>query len=207
LTEVDHDDPRRGVQLRGHDRRQADRACAHDGHGIARTHAAVLDAYLERGRKDVGQEKNLLVGQSRGNFVKRVVRKRDTCVFGLKAVDEVAEDPATAACALAIAGLLAEPAAAARGDAGNQDVVSDLKLGDAGACLDNGAHRFVAEDGPWLARRHVTFEDVKVASANRGGVDLDDGVGRRLDGRVGYGVPGPLSGPVIDECSHGGYLF
>src|ERR1700686_2122007 len=207
VVEVDHDDPGRGVQLRGHDRRQADRARAHYGHGVARPHAAVLDAYLERGRKDVGQEKNLLIGESRWNLVKRVVRKRDTRVFGLKAVDQVTEDPSTAACALAVAGLLADPAAATRGDAGNQDVVADLEVGDAGTGLDNCAHSLVTKNRARLYGRHIALEEVKVGAADGGGVDLDDGVGRRLNGRVGYGVPGPESGSVIDECFHGVFLF
>src|ERR1700682_2592216 len=36
VVEVDHDDPSWCVQLRGHDRGQANRACAHDGYGVAR---------------------------------------------------------------------------------------------------------------------------------------------------------------------------
>jgi hypothetical protein len=62
VVEVDHHDSSRSKQLRGHDRRQADRARADDGHGVAWSHAAVQDAHLERGREDVGQEQDLLIG-------------------------------------------------------------------------------------------------------------------------------------------------
>src|SRR6202171_3609965 len=64
VIEVDHDDASGRVQLRGHDRRQADRARANDGHGIARSHAAVLDADFQGRRKDVGQEQDLFVCES-----------------------------------------------------------------------------------------------------------------------------------------------
>src|ERR1700681_3929354 len=64
VVEVDDDDLRGRVELRGHDRRQSDRTCADDGHGVARSHAAVLDADLERSRKNVGEEQDLLVSES-----------------------------------------------------------------------------------------------------------------------------------------------
>ena len=53
VVEIDHNDPTRRVQLRGHDSRKTDRARADDGHGVAWSHAAALDAHLEGGRKDV----------------------------------------------------------------------------------------------------------------------------------------------------------
>src|SRR5450759_5655224 len=118
----------------------------------------------------------------------------------------MAEDPATTAGALAVAGLLAESAATTRRDARNQDVVADLKVGDGRAGLDNGADRLMAEDGAYLHLRHVALEDMQVGTANRGRVDLDDGVGRQLDGRVGDRVPGALPGTVINECSHVDFL-
>ena len=60
----------------------------------------------------------------------------------------MAEDPAAAAGAEAVATLLAEAAAPARGDAGNQHAVAGLERGDGVADLDDGADGLVAEDRP-----------------------------------------------------------
>src|ERR1700694_1046558 len=117
------------------------------------------------------------------------------------------EYPAPTTCALPVAGLLAESAAAARRYARNQNVVTDLKVGDGCAGFDNGADRLMTEDGACLHRGHIALEDMQVGAANGGGVDLDDSVGRRLDGRVGDGVPRALSGTVVYECFHGRFLF
>jgi hypothetical protein len=114
----------------------------------------------------------------------------------------VAENPATPASALAVTGFLAEAAAAAGRDARNEDVVADLEVDHGGAGLDDRADGLVTEDGARLYRGHIALEDVQVGAADRGSVDLDDRVGRRLDGRVGDGVPGALSGTVIDQSLH-----
>ena len=96
----------------------------------------------------------------------------------------MAEDPATATGALAVVAFLAESAAATRGDARDQDVVSNLKVGDGRARLDDGADGLVAEDGTGLNRRDVALEDVEVAAADRRKIDLDDRVSRELNRRV-----------------------
>ena len=54
-------------------------------------------------------------------------------VLGLRAVDEVAEDPAAAAQALPVATLAAEAARSARGDARDEDPIAGLDVLDAGA--------------------------------------------------------------------------
>src|SRR6202171_4345703 len=63
----------------------------------------------------------------------------------------------------------------------------------------------MAEDRAWLYRGHVALEDMQVGAADGGGVDLDDGVRRRLDGGAGDGVPGFLTGAAIGETVHGGF--
>ena len=59
-----------------------------------------------------------------GHRVGRGVGERDPDVLGLGAVDQVAEDPAAAAEALAVAALAAEPARAAGGDARDEHPVA-----------------------------------------------------------------------------------
>ena len=77
-------------------------------------HRAVEDADLVAGGQDVGQHQDLLVGDAGRHRVGRRVGERDPDVLGLGAVDLVAEDPAAAAEALAVAALPAEAARAAR---------------------------------------------------------------------------------------------
>ena len=62
-----------------------------------------------------------------GHLVGRHVGERHADVFGLGAVDEVAEDPAATAEALAVATLAAEAARPARGDARHEDAVADAE--------------------------------------------------------------------------------
>src|ERR1700694_2127599 len=65
----------------------------------------------------------------------------------------------------------------------------------------------MAEDRAWLTSRYVALEDVEVGAANRRGVDLHDGVGRYLDGRVRDRVPRSLAGAGINERFHCQYLL
>ena len=64
LVEVDRDDLGRAVQTGGGDDGEADRAGADDGDGVAGLDPAVLDAHLEAGREDVGQQQRGLVGDA-----------------------------------------------------------------------------------------------------------------------------------------------
>ena len=57
----------------------------------------------------------------------------------------------------------------------------------------------MAEDAARRAGGHVALEDVQIGSADRRLDDLDDGVGRRGDLRLGTIFEGRLSGPLIDE--------
>ena len=102
------------AQACGHDRGKADRARADDRDRVARLDLAVEDADLVRGREDVREEEHLLVRQLLGDLVDRRLRERDAGVLCLEAVDQVAEDPAAAAGALAVMALTAVAAAATR---------------------------------------------------------------------------------------------
>ena len=88
-------------QLRAGDRGQADRARADDGDEITRADVAVQHADLVAGRQDVGQHEDLLVADAGRNPVGGGVGERHADIFGLGAVDLVAENPAAGAQALA----------------------------------------------------------------------------------------------------------
>ena len=75
-----------------------------------------------------------------------VVGERHPDVLGLGAVDHVAEDPAAAVQALAVAALAAVPAGAAGADAGDQHAVAGADAAHAVADLLDGADRLVAQD-------------------------------------------------------------
>jgi hypothetical protein len=57
----------------------------------------------------------------------------------------------------------------------------------------------VAEDASLFHGGDVALEEVQIGSADGGGLDLDDRVGRLMDGRLRDVVPGLVARPVIDE--------
>ena len=202
VGEVDRDDVPGREQLRRQDRGQPDRARADDGDDVARPRHAVEDSDLEGRRQDVREEQHLLVREPVGDLVHRVVGERNARVLGLQAVDQMAEDPAAAAQALAVAGLLAVPAAPARADAREEHAVAGGERADSATDLLDGADRLVAEHRARETRGHVALEDVQVGAADRRGVDADDRVARIGDRGIVDGVPAPFSGAVVDEGLH-----
>ncbi len=192
---VDRDDQAGAEQPGAGDRRQADRAGADDGDDVARPDLAVEDADLVGGGQDVGQHEQFLVADPGRHRIGRVVGERDADVLGLGAVDLVAEDPATAAGALPVAGLAAEPARAAGADAGHQHPIADRQVLHGRADLGDRADGLVADDAAVDHRRQVALEDVQVGAADRGRVDPHDRVG--VGGEYGVGTssqaltPGP----------------
>ena len=195
VSQVDRDDVARAEQAGAHDRGQADGAGADDRDHVTRLHLAVEDADLVAGRQDVGQHQDVLVGGAVRHRVGGGVGERHPDVLGLGAVDLVAEDPAAAAEALPVAALAAEPARAARGDAGDEHAVADLDRLHAGADRLDGPDRFVAEDPPVGHGRNVALEDVQIRAADRRGVDAHDRVRVGGDLRLRHVLPGLLPGP------------
>ena len=116
----------------------------------------------------------------------------------------VAEDPAAVA-AVGVHALSAEVAAAARGHAGNDDLVPDVKLRDARPDLFDDADALVAEDAALGHGREISLEDVKVGSADRRRRDPDDRVGRILEAGARTLLPRGLAGAVVDERPHRGF--
>ena len=174
VVEVDGDDVAGAEQPGAHDRRQTDRPGSHDGDDVAGLDRAVEDADLVAGGEDVGEHEDLLVAGAGGHRVGGVVGERHPDVLGLGAVDRVAEDPAAAAEALAVAAFAAEPAGPAGAHAGHEDPVADLHRLDPGADGVDGADGLVAEDPPVGDGGDVALEDVQIGAADRGGVDADD---------------------------------
>jgi hypothetical protein len=185
-----------------HDGRQTDRTRSHHGDHVTRPYAPVEDPDLVARGQDVGQHEDLLVGGTRRDLVGGRVGEGDAHVLGLGAVGGVAEDPAAAAEALAVAAFPAEAARAARGDARHEHPVTGLDRLDGVADRLDRPDGFVAEDPPVGHRGDVAFEDVEIGAADRHGVDADDGVGVVDDRGLGHIFPSLLTRPVIHECLH-----
>src|SRR5262245_53231294 len=99
------------------DRGEPDRTCADDGDRFGRPDRPIEDANLVAGREYVGEHEHLLIADIGRYAVQRVVRERGPHELGLRAVDPVAEDPATTAEALSIVAFAAVLASTAGSDA------------------------------------------------------------------------------------------
>jgi hypothetical protein len=202
LGQIDSDDVGRAEQPRGLDRGQADRSGADDGDRVARRYASIEHTDLIGGRHDVGEHQRGLVGDVVRQLVQRPLRERYADVLGLRAVNEVAEDPATSAEALPVAADPAVAAPPARGDAGHQHSVARRNRADRRPDLFDSAHSLVTEDAPVGNLRHVTLEDVQVGAADGHRVDSDDRVLGIAQSRLGDVAPGVAAGAVVGERLH-----
>ena len=101
----------------------------------------------------------------------------------------MAEDPAAAAQALAVAAFPAEPARAAGGDARDEHPIAGLDVLHAGADGLDRADRFVAQNAAVGDGRDVALEDVQIGAADGDRVDPHDGVGVGLQCRFGNLIP------------------
>ena len=107
----------RGVELGRKDGREPYRSCTDYGDRVAGLHTTVQDAdFVWRGQ-DVSQHEDLLVTGTLGHLVGRGVGEGHPDVLRLRAVDEMAEDPAAPAKALAVAAVSTVAAAPAGADA------------------------------------------------------------------------------------------
>ena len=154
VVEIDHDDFGRRIELRREQRGEADRPRPDDRDARSGRDLAVQHAAFEAGRQNVAEhDERFLVG-SVGNRIEARVGMRNADIFGLRAVDLVAEDPA-AGRAMRINALAAIFAFAAGRNAGDQHAVAGLEGGDAGADAFDDADALVAEDPSRRAgRRH-----------------------------------------------------
>jgi hypothetical protein len=183
---IDRDDASRALHPRAANREQADRTAAPNRDRVARLDVAVLRRH-PAGRKNVGEEEDLLVRKVVGDFQRRDVGERDAHVLRLAARVaavhvRVAEESRAGVThqrldhpgvrigvvAKRPLSVLAEPAAAARDREGNDDAIAGLEVRHLGADLDDFAHELVSED---VAAHHggdVTVVEMEIGSADRG---------------------------------------
>ena len=155
---------------------------------------AVKHAAFESGRQNIAQhDKGFFVRICR-NVVKAGIGKRNADIFGLGAIDLVAENP-TAVDAMRVHSASAIVAFSARGDAGNDHAIAGMKPGDRRADFLDHSYAFMTQDATWRAGRHVAIENVQIGSADRRLDNLDDGIRRRGDFRLRPIFEGFFPGP------------
>src|SRR5690606_27946090 len=123
LIEIDHDDLRPRIELRGVKRRQTDRPGTDDGVRSAGLYFAVQHTAFEACRQDVAQHDQGLLVHAFRDRIEAGVGMRDADIFGLRPVYGVAKNPA-ARRAMRIHAAPAIFAFAAGRDAGDQDTVA-----------------------------------------------------------------------------------
>jgi hypothetical protein len=131
---------------------------------------------LVRRRHDVREHQGSLVGDALGKLVQRSLRERRADVLGLRSVDEVAEDPATAAEALTVTADAAVAATPAGGDARYEHAIARLDRLDGRTDLLDDADRLVPEDSAVRRFGHIALEDVQVGTTDGHRLDADDRV-------------------------------
>jgi hypothetical protein len=157
-------------------------------------------------RTDVGEHQDRVVGDLVGLAVRRGLGERHAHELGLRSVDEVPEDPATSAGAQAVSALAAEPAPAARRDARDEDSIAGADRRDARPDLLDRADGFVTQDPTFAHVGYVPLEDVEIGSADRDGVDADDGIRGVHDRWVRNLFPSLLTWSVVHDRLHRRHL-
>ena len=182
LDRVDADDERGALEARAGGRAEPDRALGEDGDGLADLHVRSLGG-RDAGGRDVGEQHALLVAEVVGDLREVRLSVGHAEVVGLHAIGRVAEPPAAdhlplvlVAGALCTVAVLAEEAAAARGDGADEHAVAGLVADDGGPELVDHADRLVADDPAGL-HRILAAQDVHVGAA--------DGRHRHADDRIG----------------------
>src|SRR5262249_16650191 len=171
------------------------------GDRVAGSHLAVQDAAFEACRQDVAQHHERLVLDVSGSDVEARVREGDADVFGLRAVDRVAEHPA------ALGAVGGHPAAAGvagavGADARHQDAVTGPDAPHRGADRLHDPDPLVAPHAALGDRPDVALEYVEMGPGDGGGHDPHHRVGGMLDDRPRLLLPGLLARPVVDERLH-----
>src|SRR5690606_28434856 len=194
-----------------HHHRAADGELAHRPRAPDRHRVGGLDVTLRRGlpagRQDVAEEQHLLVGHAIGNHHRADVGVGHAHVLGLTArvaagevgvavepgsgvAEQFVGDVLVAVAALAHREVAAPTLVALATDdgEGHHHAVADFELLVRRADLHDLAHELVAHDVAVFHAGHEAVVEVQVRAADRAGTDLDDGVARIFDGRVGYVV-------------------
>ena len=217
---VDGDHPSRTHHQGRTDGELPDWSAAPDSDSIAILNLGIFRRHVS-GRKDVGQKERLLVADVVRNFNGADVCHGHAKKPGLSAgiapehVTETEQPRGRLAhrftrdlcvrigpVAAREKSLLAEPALATANRKGNDDPVAHLEIGNLAAQLDYFAHVFVAEYVAAFHRRLIPVEQMKIGTANGAGRDLDDGIPRMLNFRVGDRVHADIALAVPTECAH-----
>ena len=131
-----------------------------------------------------------------------MVRMRHAHELGLAAVRATAELP-TAFHAVVDPAALAVEALAAEGLAAHGHAVARAKAAHTLPHLLDHAHELVAEHRIRRGARHGTVDDVQVARADGRARDADDGVGWRLQLRLGAILERDMSAAIVYQGFHG----
>ena len=205
VVEVDHDDFRRGIELRRQQCCEPDRARADDCNRGSRRDLAVQHTAFKASRQDIAQHHQRLFVRTFWNRIKAGVGVRDTDIFGLGAVNLVAKNP-TASRTMRVHAPTAVFAFAARRDTGDQYSVSRFERRHGGADLIDNAHAFVAENAAGLAGGNVTLEDVQIGAADGCLCNPDNCIRRRAQIRPDMILQRLFVRPSINESLHHSYL-
>jgi hypothetical protein len=98
--------------------------------------------------------------------------------------------------------MLAEEATTAGDDSGHNDAVARPQILDLRPDLHDLPHEFVPEDIRLLHHGDVATIQVQVRAADRRCGDLNDGVARVEDFRVGHGLHSDVAFAEPAQCSH-----
>jgi hypothetical protein len=126
---VNHNNLGRRIELRREQGGEPDGAGANDGDGRARLNLAVEHAAFEAGGQDVTQHDERIFVRACGNVIETGIGKGNAHIFGLRAVDRVAEDPA-AIDAVRVHAAAAIIAFSAGRDSRHDHTIADMKPGD-----------------------------------------------------------------------------
>lgn len=200
--EVDRDDSSRAVEAGADDGGEPDRARTDHDDGVAGPYAAVQHPDLIGGREDVGEQHTVMAADRSRQRVHGQIGEGHPYVFGLGAVDGVAEHPAAPTAALPVVALTAEAAPAARGYARDQDPVTGPDRTDVGPGLDHCADGFVPQHPAGGHLGHVALDDVQVGPADGDDIDADHRVGGVPDHRIRNVLPRDLPRALEYECLH-----
>ena len=196
------DDPLGAELLCGQNGHEPDGAVAHDRDRFARARTGG-DGAEPSGSKNVGcgQERGegrLVLGPSSRNDDERSVGQRDSRVLSLGSLDEAAVD---ATRLVAGAAYLTRVVGEAEGA---DDEVADLHVFHGVPDFGDRSHVFVAHRPS--ARRLEAAVRPQIRSADAGGGDFDDGVGRFDDGGD-VEVFDPDVARAVHDCSSHGVSF
>ena len=199
--EVDHQNRRGRIELRGQQRGQPDRTRAHDRHRVTRLNLAVQHAALEGGRENVAEHHERFFIRVLGQVIQARVGMRDAHVLRLGAVDRVAENP-SARPAVRIHALAAQITLPARADARDEHPIAFAKRRHERTDGLDDADAFVAENPARGDRRDVALHDVKVRTADRRRGDPHHRIPGVSNERPGFRLPRALAGTEVDQRLH-----